>query len=339
MQERERDPAGRARNARPRDRHGRPLPRGAVGVERVPDDVVFGPDDGVAEAQRLLDAGLPFPAHDVLESVWKAAPPAEREVWRALAQVAVGLTHAQRGNPAGPSRCSAGPWTGSAAGSARLRRASISTGCGRTPMSSARRIEGSGSAISPRPTCGSGCASDHRGRRSGSRTLTSGRWSIRDRVSRCVECGDVLVGRTGRARLHLLHKDACQARHHRGLIVTAVGTNKGADTLIVADPDEVRRRGEAGEFTRKDTGLGLDYRPLHADGAARTPAKPDPRAARRRPARGPRTGEARPALPRDGPEPAAHRARAGRTHRTSPSPSSWSPDPVRTANDSPVIGQ
>jgi uncharacterized protein len=77
------------------------LPRGAVGVERVPDDVVFGPDDGVVEAQRLLDAGLPFPAHDVLESVWKTAPPAEREVWRALAQVAVGLTHAQRGNPRG----------------------------------------------------------------------------------------------------------------------------------------------------------------------------------------------------------------------------------------------
>jgi uncharacterized protein len=101
VRERERDPAGRARNARPRDRHGRPLPRGAAGVERVPDDAVFGPDDGVSEAQRLLDAGLPFPAHDVLESVWKGAPPAEREVWRALAQLAVGLTHAQRGNPRG----------------------------------------------------------------------------------------------------------------------------------------------------------------------------------------------------------------------------------------------
>lgn len=101
MQERERDAAGRARNARPRDRHGRPLPRGAVGVGRMPDDLALGPDDAVTEAQRLLDAGLPFPAHDVLEGVWKAAPAAERELWRALAQVAVGLTHAQRGNARG----------------------------------------------------------------------------------------------------------------------------------------------------------------------------------------------------------------------------------------------
>ena len=101
MQERERDTAGRARNARPRDQHGRPLPRGAVGVGRMPDDLALGPDDAVTEAQRLLDAGLPFPAHDVLEGVWKAAPAAERELWRALAQVAVGLTHAQRGNARG----------------------------------------------------------------------------------------------------------------------------------------------------------------------------------------------------------------------------------------------
>lgn len=101
MPERERDTAGRARNARPRDRHGRPLPRGAVGVERVPDDLVLHPEDAVSEAQRLLDAGLPFPAHDVLESTWKTASGGERELWRALAQLAVGLTHAQRGNARG----------------------------------------------------------------------------------------------------------------------------------------------------------------------------------------------------------------------------------------------
>ena len=45
---RDRDPAGRARNARPRDAAGRPLPRGAVGVERVPDDLVLGPEETVA---------------------------------------------------------------------------------------------------------------------------------------------------------------------------------------------------------------------------------------------------------------------------------------------------
>jgi len=98
---RDRDPAGRARNARPRDEAGRPLPRGAVGVERVPDDLVLGPEETVIEAQRLLDAGMPFHAHEVLEAAWKAAEPGARELWRGLAQVAVGLTHLQRGNARG----------------------------------------------------------------------------------------------------------------------------------------------------------------------------------------------------------------------------------------------
>ena len=37
----------------------------------------------------------------MLEAAWKAAPAAERELWRGLAQLAVGLTHAQRGNARG----------------------------------------------------------------------------------------------------------------------------------------------------------------------------------------------------------------------------------------------
>jgi uncharacterized protein len=77
------------------------LPHGAAGVERVPEDLVLSADESVTEAQRLLDAGLPFPAHDVLEAAWKAAPDGERELWRGLAQLAVGLTHAQRGNARG----------------------------------------------------------------------------------------------------------------------------------------------------------------------------------------------------------------------------------------------
>ncbi len=101
MTGRDRDAAGRARNARPRDAAGRPLPHGAPGVERVPDDLVLTADEAVTEAQRLLDEGLPFPAHDVLEAAWKAAPEHERGLWRAMAQVAVGLTHAQRGNGRG----------------------------------------------------------------------------------------------------------------------------------------------------------------------------------------------------------------------------------------------
>jgi hypothetical protein len=53
------------------------------------------------EAQRLLDAGQPFHAHEVLEDQWKAAPAGERDLWRGLAQMAVGLTHADRGNARG----------------------------------------------------------------------------------------------------------------------------------------------------------------------------------------------------------------------------------------------
>ena len=101
MVDRDRDATGRARNARPRDAAGRPLPRGAVGVERIPDDLDLAPDEAVTEAQRLLDAGQPFAAHEVLEASWKAAPEAERELWRGVAQLAVGLTHAQRGNARG----------------------------------------------------------------------------------------------------------------------------------------------------------------------------------------------------------------------------------------------
>jgi uncharacterized protein len=98
---RDRDPAGRPRNARPRDETGRPLERGAAGSERVPDDLSLPPAGALALAQRLLDEGRPFHAHEVLEASWKQAPPAERELWRGLAQVAVGLTHVQRGNGRG----------------------------------------------------------------------------------------------------------------------------------------------------------------------------------------------------------------------------------------------
>jgi hypothetical protein len=109
--DRDRDPAGRARSARPRDGLGRPLARETIGsagdagaVERVPDDLVLPPLQSLAEAQRLLDAGRPFHAHEVLEGTWKAAPEHEHDLWQGLAQLAVGLTHRARGNPVGAAR-------------------------------------------------------------------------------------------------------------------------------------------------------------------------------------------------------------------------------------------
>jgi predicted metal-dependent hydrolase len=37
----------------------------------------------------------------VFEDAWKNAPEDERELWRGLAQIAVGITHAARGNRSG----------------------------------------------------------------------------------------------------------------------------------------------------------------------------------------------------------------------------------------------
>ncbi len=98
---RDRDPAGRPRNARPRDELGRPLRRDAAGEAPAPDEPALAPDAALDLAQQLIDSGRAFRAHEVLEASWKAAPAAERDLWQGLAQVAVGLTHAQRGNARG----------------------------------------------------------------------------------------------------------------------------------------------------------------------------------------------------------------------------------------------
>ena len=101
--DRDRDESGRPLNARPRDGLGRPLPYGSRGVDRPPIMGPLSPDEALVEAQRLLDDGMPFHAHEVLEEAWKSAPEPERALWRALAQLAVGLTHAGRGNASGAS--------------------------------------------------------------------------------------------------------------------------------------------------------------------------------------------------------------------------------------------
>jgi hypothetical protein len=92
---------------------------------------------------------------------------------------------------------------------------------------------------------------------------------------RCIECGDELPAERVELGYPYCTKNICQAKHHRGLAITTVGMNKSADTVLVADADEVRRRGEDGQLARKDTGIGLDYRPLRAG---------DPRPAAQRPA-------------------------------------------------------
>ncbi|BBY82198.1 DUF309 domain-containing protein [Mycolicibacterium pulveris] len=101
MAERDRDESGKARSSRPRDALGRPLPHGSEGVPRIPDDLELSPSESLRYAQQLLNDGLAFNAHEVLEAAWKNAPDEERSMWQGLAQLAVGITHIQRGNTVG----------------------------------------------------------------------------------------------------------------------------------------------------------------------------------------------------------------------------------------------
>ena len=101
--DRDRDAVGRARQGRPRDALGRPLPYGAEGVEPVSEEPLP-PEETLATARELVGAGRPFSAHEVLEARWKAGPVEERDLWQGLAQVCVAMTHAARGNQVGADR-------------------------------------------------------------------------------------------------------------------------------------------------------------------------------------------------------------------------------------------
>ena len=92
----------------PRDGLGRPLGRagsagvsGVSGSERIPDDLVISGAEAAVLAGQLLRDGRPFHAHEVLGAAWKSGPAKERDLWQGLAQIAVGLTHARRGNARG----------------------------------------------------------------------------------------------------------------------------------------------------------------------------------------------------------------------------------------------
>jgi uncharacterized protein len=103
LRERDRDSQGRARQARPRDRLGRPLPYDSEGVEPVSEEPLL-PMATISYAHELLADGRPFSAHEVYEARWKAGPDSERELWQGLAQLCVGITHAERGNRTGALR-------------------------------------------------------------------------------------------------------------------------------------------------------------------------------------------------------------------------------------------
>ena len=83
---------------------GRPLPYGADPRDIAPGVPEFDYiSTGVAIdlAEDYLGRGLPFHAHEVFEARWRCCPQDERDLWRALAQMAAGFTHHGRGNARG----------------------------------------------------------------------------------------------------------------------------------------------------------------------------------------------------------------------------------------------
>lgn len=142
---RDRDRVGRPKNARPRDGLGRPLDRTAEGEPTTPEDLRLTAGEALPLAQRLIDDGRPFHAHEVLELAWKTGPAEERQLWQGLAQVAVGLTHARRGNATGAAALLR---RGAAAvsGYAGDLPTGLDIGIAHTADDLAGRIEGSGLA-------------------------------------------------------------------------------------------------------------------------------------------------------------------------------------------------
>lgn len=103
---------------RPRDRLGRPLPRGSApdpSVPPVPDIAGLTDEDVLALALSLVDDGLPFHAHEVCEERWRTCGADHRGLWRALAQWGAAETHEARGNDEGARRLAARALDGLAA--------------------------------------------------------------------------------------------------------------------------------------------------------------------------------------------------------------------------------
>ena len=95
---------------RPRDRLGRPLPRGTrpdPNIPPVPDVTGRSDAEVLARAWAFVADGLPFHAHEVCEQRWRESAEPDRDLWRALAQWGAAETHAARGNAEGARRLAA----------------------------------------------------------------------------------------------------------------------------------------------------------------------------------------------------------------------------------------
>jgi hypothetical protein len=86
---------------RARDALGRHVDAGSPDAVEPVSEEPLPPTEAIAFARQLLAEGRAFSAHEVFEARWKACQPGERDLWQGLAQLCVGLTHLQRGNPIG----------------------------------------------------------------------------------------------------------------------------------------------------------------------------------------------------------------------------------------------
>lgn len=99
--DRDRNAWGRAENARPRDRFGRPLPYDTDETELAEEFDHETVEEALATAVQLWDDERYFEAHECLEDVWHHAADEERDFWQGVVQVAVTCCHHQRGNDKG----------------------------------------------------------------------------------------------------------------------------------------------------------------------------------------------------------------------------------------------
>jgi hypothetical protein len=69
----------------------------------------------------------------------------------------------------------------------------------------------------------------------------------------CIGCGEELSAERVELGYRYCLAPSCQQRYRQGPAVTAVGVNKSGESFVVAEPDDVRRRAEAGELAAKNT--------------------------------------------------------------------------------------
>ena len=85
----------------PRDRYGRPLPRGSADVLAHHQDPATTGESVVEAFERaveLFNGKRFFEAHEYFEFIWNSCPEDERTFWKGATQLAAGFCHCQRGN-------------------------------------------------------------------------------------------------------------------------------------------------------------------------------------------------------------------------------------------------